>query len=80
MAQMLSVSVYGKNGNNFGSGTSGTIVGLPVDSVIIEPYSGSFNGVTVVSKVAFVGDRVHRTTDEYYSATAVATLITAANA
>lgn len=80
MAQMLSVSVYGKNGNGFGSGTSGTIVGLPANGVIIEPCTGVYNGVTVVSKVKFVGDVVNRSTDEYFSATAVATLITAANA
>jgi hypothetical protein len=79
MAQVISVSVYGKNSLAIGT-NAGLTLGLPVHGMVVEPSAQSFNGVTMAAKISYVGEKQNTTSDEFYTATAVSTLVTAANA
>lgn len=80
MAQVISVSVYGVNGNAIGT-SAGLTHGFSVAGIVIEPASGdTFNGVTMNSVIKALPDSAYRQADKYYSAATVSSLITAANA
>jgi hypothetical protein len=54
MAQVISVSVYGKNGLAVGT-NNGLTIGLPVHGMVVEPSTQSFHDVAMVSKIRYVG-------------------------
>lgn len=86
MAQQFAASIYGIGPNEIGT-NNGTTMSFPSQGVRIEPASLSlasnnltFNGVTMVSCIQLLPTGLNVNEKRYYSATAVATLVTAANA
>jgi hypothetical protein len=78
MAQIFSAIVYGVNGNASGIQT----MGFPSAQCIIRPAPANqvWFGVTMVSAIQLLPAGTKVGQDQYLSPTAVATLITAANA
>lgn len=84
MANQLIASIYGFNGYARGT-NNGLTKGLPTQGagILIEDISSapsSFNGVSCISTITLLPTGLKVNGDVYYSATAAATLITAANA
>ena len=82
MAQSLSASIYGQGGYTQGT-EQGLTKGFPTQGIIIEDIASSpvsFNGVSCISKITVLPTGLVVKVAPYYSATAAATLITAANA
>jgi len=85
MAQILSVSVYGRNNQNYGT-SQGRTIGLPVSRLMIEsaPANSVYNGVTTVTQITVLptGDVYpgSPSVSVFFTPTALATVITAANA
>lgn len=85
MASQLSASIYGVGVNAIGT-AQGVTMSFPTSGIRIEPASltlssdqDEFNGVTVVSCIQVLPTGLNTNERRYYSATAVATLVTAAN-
>lgn len=73
MAQSVSVTVAGKDGNAF---TATKVVGFPTQGVVISAMTAkTFGSTSCVTEVLVLA-----TGERYYSGTATATVITAANA
>lgn len=82
MAQILSASIYGVNGYDQGN-TNGLTKGFPVQNILIESIANdpqTFSGVSCISKVTLLPTGLNVKGLQYYTPTAAATLITAANA
>tara|TARA_R110000868_G_scaffold154729_1_gene380871 strand:- start:22260 stop:22502 length:243 start_codon:yes stop_codon:yes gene_type:complete len=80
MANSVSVSVIGKNGNAY---TAAKVTGFPTQGVLIEAYAPTAtnpDGTPNPLASALTQLTLLSTSDKYYSATATATVITAANA
>ena len=80
MANSVSVTVIGKNGNAY---ASSKVTGFPTQGVLIEAYSPSAtlpDGTPNPLASALTQITLLSSSDKYYSATATATIITAANA
>lgn len=81
MALSLSASVYGCNNNDLNK-PSGLLMGFPTSRIVIRALSPavSYSGVSCNTIIQLLpgGDRVDQ--PEYYTPTATATVITAANA
>ena len=90
MAQVVSVSIYGF-GDASGEGRAvssayGVTMGFPVQGIRVEPVVGisgsdavTFNNVTMNSVIQLLPSGLNQKEKRYYSPTAVATIITAAN-
>lgn len=80
MAQTLSASIYGINNNDLGS-TQGKTYGLPVGDLVIAPAitPKTFSGVECATIIQVQASGLNVNPTSYYTPTAVATLITAAN-
>lgn len=85
MALQLSASIYGVNTSAVGT-AQGLTMSFPTQGLRIEPASltlasgsNTFNGVTVLSCIQLLPTGLNTNERRYYSATAVATLVTAAN-
>ncbi len=78
MANQLSASIYGINGQSVGT-DRGVTMGFPSQGVVIRPApSGTvFNGVTMVTVIQLLPTATKVTQDQYYTPTATATVITA---
>ena len=85
MALQLSASIYGVGVNAIGT-AQGVTMSFPTQGIRIEPASlslgsnTSFNGVTVQSCIQLLPTGLNVNEKRYYSATAVGTLVSAANA
>jgi hypothetical protein len=80
MAQLISVSTYGLNGYDSG-GTKGFLKGFPVQQILLEQINPTtFSGVVCNSTVTLLPTGLNQQGKKYYTPTALATLITAANA
>lgn len=81
MAQLITVSVYGKNGLAVGT-SAGLPHAFPTSAIVVEPAGSgvTFNGVTMQSAIKILPDAAYRQVDTYYTAATVSTIVTAANA
>ena len=87
MAQQFSASIYAIGVAKVGT-AQGVTMSFPSQGVRIEPASlslqtaedRSFNGVSVISCIQVLPQGLNVNERRYYSATAIATLVTAANA
>jgi hypothetical protein len=81
MAQILTASIYGANGNDWNT-PQGVTMGFPVQQSVIRTLNQptSFSGVTCLSQIQLLPTAPSPIQPVYYSPTAAATLITAANA
>jgi hypothetical protein len=80
MANSVSVAVIGKNGNAYGSSKT---TGFPTQGILIEAYAPTAtlpDGTPNPLASALTQVTLLSTSDRYYTATATATVITAANA
>lgn len=81
MAQQLSASIYGYNGNSMGTAT-GVTMGFPTQGIVIRPAPAGtvFNGVTMVTIIQLQPTATKVGADQYFTNLATATAITNANA
>jgi len=85
MALSLSASIYGKDGNDWNK-VAGVIKGFPTSSIIISALSPavSYSGVACNTVITLLptGLNISKGNEagNYYTPTATATVITAANA
>lgn len=82
MAQVLSASIYGLNGNSIGT-AQGQTIGFPTQGILIRPNTAlgtTFNGVTCPTIIQMLPAGTRVAQDQYFCVTALATVITAANA
>lgn len=79
MAQQLIASIYRINSND--TGAMGRIYGFPTQGIVITPTDvTTAAGVTMGSIIQVSPTGNNQPTRKYYSASTVATLITASNA
>jgi hypothetical protein len=79
MAQQVSVSIYGVNGN--ATGAMGRIMGFPTQGIRIYPdATKSFNALTMATVIEVLPTGLNQAANKFYTTTAIATIITAANA
>jgi hypothetical protein len=79
MAQILSVNVYGANGFTLASGTNQTW-GFPTQNIIIKPSPTlTLLGVPMLTVIQMLPAGTKAGQDQFFSPTATATVITAAN-
>lgn len=81
MAQQLSASIYGYNSSSMGT-AQGTTMSFPTQLITIRPAPAGtvFNGVTMVTAIQLLPTATKVGADLFFTPTAVATVITAANA
>ena len=81
MAQQLIASIYGENGNTWNS-NNGLTMGFPTQSIVIRTLNPpvSLAGVACNSVIQLLPTAPSPNQPQYYTPTAAATLITAANA
>lgn len=79
MAQIVSANIYGLNGNALSANQT---MGFPTQGIIVRsaPASTVMLGVTQLSIIQLLPAGTKVGQDQYFSPTAVATIITAANA
>jgi hypothetical protein len=80
MAQQLSVSIYGVNGS--ATGAMGRIMSFPTQGIRMYPASATptFSALTMATVIEVLPTGLNQPSNRYYSTTAIATLVTAANA
>ncbi len=81
MATILSASIYGLNGNQFGT-AQGVTMGFPTANILIRPapVTGStFGTVTALSIIQLLPMGTKVAQDQYFAIAAPSALITAAN-
>jgi hypothetical protein len=80
MAQILSASIYGLNGQSIGT-AQGQTLGFPTQGILIRPNTSSatYNGVTCPTIIQLLPAGTKVAQDQYFCVTALATVITAAN-
>jgi hypothetical protein len=81
MAQQLSASIYGQNGNSWGN-PQGEIMGFPTQGIVIRTLNPpvTLAGVVCNSQIQLLPYGPSPNQPLYFCPTAAATLITAANA
>lgn len=81
MAQLILVSVYGKNGSAVGT-SAGITHAFPTNAIIVEAAGSgvSYNGVTMNAAIKVLPDAAFRQVDTYYTPTAISAIVAAANA
>jgi hypothetical protein len=81
MAQQFSASVYGANGNDLNS-FQGITKSFPSQGVSIQALNPvkSYSGVTCVTVISLLPTGLNQVAQQFYSPTATATVISAANA
>ena len=81
MAQIVSVSVYGLNGSSTGT-AQGVTMGFPTQGILIRPAPASttFNGVTMATMIQMLPSGTRVAQDQWFSPTALETVITSSNA
>jgi len=82
MAVQLAASIYGANSNDWGT-PQGTLMSFPTQNIVIRQIDGgptTYSGVTCVSQIQLLPTAPSTIQPVYYSAVAVGTLVTAANA
>ena len=81
MAQQLSASVYGMNGNDFNR-VAGLTKSFPTQGISIQALSPavSYSGVACNTIISVLPTGLNQPVQNYYVATATPTVITAANA
>ena len=87
MALQLTASIYriGQNdlkNSSGGAQTAGQTFGFPTQGIRIEAITGTVaaNGVTMATVIKLLPTGLNQLTKDYYTPTATATVITAANA
>lgn len=80
MAQIISVTVYGANQNDWNK-PSGVVMGFPVSQIVLRTIpSTPYSGVNCVTQIQLLPTAPSPIQPVYYTNTPIATLITAANA
>lgn len=80
MAQIVSVNVYGVNGFTFNTGVNATM-GFPTQGILIRPSPTlTLLGVPMLTVIQLLPTGTKVGEDQFFSPTATATVITAANA
>lgn len=80
MAQVISVTVYGANGNDFNT-PSGVDMGFPVSNIVLSAMTPTdYSGVTCNTSIKLLPTAPSPIQPVYYTDTLVADLIDAANA
>lgn len=81
MALQLIASIYGANGNDWGA-EKGITMGFPTQNIVIRTLDQptAYSGVTCLSQIQLLPTAPSTIQPVYYTPTAAATLITAANA
>jgi len=81
MALQLTASIYGKNKNDWNR-TAGVTRSFPTQGITIEALSPSvsYSGVACNTIITILPTGLNVNGDQYYTPTATATVITAANA
>jgi hypothetical protein len=81
MATILSASIYGLNSQSMGTGTQGVTMGFPTSAILIRPAPAGtvYNTVTMATIIQLLPMGTKVAEDQFYTATALATVITSAN-
>ena len=86
MAQMISAPIYGANSNDFNTGsttpgTPGVTMAFAVQSITLRAIPPTvYSGVTCNTAIIVLPTAPSPIQPTYYTSTAIATLVTAANA
>ena len=80
MANQLTASIYGANGNDWGN-AQGTIMGFPTQSIVIRALvpAETYSGVTCNSAIQLLPTAPSPIQPVYYTPTAASSLISTAN-
>ena len=80
MALQLSASIYGANGNDWNK-PQGVTMSFPTQGIILKTIPAtSYSGVTCVTQIQVLPTAPSVIQPVFYTPTAIATLVTAANA
>lgn len=81
MAQQLSASIYGLNGNSFGSALGNTM-GFPTQGILIRPapIGTVIQSITMATIIQLLPSGTRVAQDQYFTNLATATAITNSNA
>ena len=81
MAQVISASIYGANGNSWKS-IQGTAMAFPVAQIVLRQIAPAVNygGVDCVTQIKLLPTAPSTIQPAFYTSTAIGTILTAMNA